>query len=193
VAVCCRDQPGFMKPVPITPKLGTALLLFPLDSVSTRFQIRRLFPGYRNQFFPVLVGGRLCRSSTPPTSTYTHSGVIPSRSSHSSRFWKGERFNRNRSGTSSPFKAGDAAWPRSSCWGADLSHHSPDCLVADAEFCCEGTQTSSCHKRADGRFLLGGQLASTRTVAWSFAGFAPRWPTRSLRESYPQIGERNAR
>ena len=30
--------------------IGTTLPLFPLDSVGPRFQIRRLFPGYRNHF-----------------------------------------------------------------------------------------------------------------------------------------------
>ena len=36
--------------VPITPKPGTMLPAFPLDSVRCWFQIRRIFPGYRNHF-----------------------------------------------------------------------------------------------------------------------------------------------
>ena len=40
-----------MKPVPITPIIGTMLPVFPLDSVRTRFHIMEIFPRYRNHFF----------------------------------------------------------------------------------------------------------------------------------------------
>jgi len=45
-----RSGQSIMKPIPMTPKLGTTFPEFPLDSVRSRFQIMRLFPGYRNYF-----------------------------------------------------------------------------------------------------------------------------------------------
>jgi hypothetical protein len=39
-----------MKPVPITPIIGTSVPVFPLDSVGTWFQIMQKIPGYRNHF-----------------------------------------------------------------------------------------------------------------------------------------------
>jgi hypothetical protein len=42
-----------LKPVPITPIIGTTLPIVPLDSVNTWFHISEKFPGYRNHFSKV--------------------------------------------------------------------------------------------------------------------------------------------
>ena len=86
-----------------------------------------------------------------------------------------------------------AAWPRSSRWGAGLSHYCADRVMADAEFCSEGARALRCCKRADGRFLFGRQFANPKTVAWAFTGRTPRRPPRIGCGFDAQVGERNAR
>jgi hypothetical protein len=45
-----QRTPPFVKRVPVTPQLGISFSDFPLNCEGCRFQIMRIFPGYRNHF-----------------------------------------------------------------------------------------------------------------------------------------------